>query len=145
LGKNGLTLAEAQPDPPLPPGAPDKRKAVKNLIANGAVRLDRNMTMADFADFAGRFVDRPVVDMTGTQATYKIAVDIPLDSAKQAADNKMTGRGTEAPRSNSGFATDPSASPIFAIVQKLGLKLEPRKAPMLVLTIDHAQRTPTEN
>ena len=34
---------------------------------------------------------------------------------------------------------------VFASVKKLGLKLEPRKAPVEQLVIDHVEKTPTEN
>ncbi|MFZ0961971.1 MAG: TIGR03435 family protein, partial [Terriglobia bacterium] len=36
-------------------------------------------------------------------------------------------------------------STVFASVKKLGLKLEPRKAPVEQLVIDHVEKTPTEN
>jgi uncharacterized protein (TIGR03435 family) len=43
-------------------------------------------------------------------------------------------------------AADPAGnSAIFAAVEQLGLKLESRKAPMDLLLIDHAEKSPTEN
>jgi uncharacterized protein (TIGR03435 family) len=46
---------------------------------------------------------------------------------------------------SSATASDPSGGGIFAALQKLGLKLEPRKAPMETIVIDHLEKTPTEN
>ncbi|MGO9257150.1 MAG: TIGR03435 family protein [Bryobacteraceae bacterium] len=34
---------------------------------------------------------------------------------------------------------------LFAAVQSLGLRLEPRKAPIDILVVDYAEKTPTEN
>jgi uncharacterized protein (TIGR03435 family) len=34
---------------------------------------------------------------------------------------------------------------LFEVVQKLGLKLDARKAPLDLLVIDDARKTPTEN
>jgi uncharacterized protein (TIGR03435 family) len=34
---------------------------------------------------------------------------------------------------------------MFAAIPQFGLKLEPRKAPMEVLVIDHAEKIPTAN
>jgi uncharacterized protein (TIGR03435 family) len=43
-------------------------------------------------------------------------------------------------------ASDPSGgSTVFASVKKLGLKLEPGKAMVEQLIIDHVEQTPTEN
>ena len=38
-----------------------------------------------------------------------------------------------------------AAGSIYDSVQRYGLKLEPRKAPMEILTVDHIEKTPTEN
>ena len=40
---------------------------------------------------------------------------------------------------------DTSNAPIFRTVQKLGLKLEARKAPFDTIIIDHLEKTPTDN
>ena len=41
-------------------------------------------------------------------------------------------------------ATDPGAS-IFESVQKLGLKLEPKKGQLETIVVDHLEKTPTDN
>jgi uncharacterized protein (TIGR03435 family) len=41
-------------------------------------------------------------------------------------------------------AADPAGS-IFASVQKLGLKLERRKAPVEYIVVEHLEKIPTEN
>jgi uncharacterized protein (TIGR03435 family) len=42
-------------------------------------------------------------------------------------------------------ASDPSSGAVFRAVQKLGLKLESRKARVEKLIIDHIEKNPTEN
>ena len=115
--------------------------------ADGALHMDTKMTMGALADFLARFVDRPVVDMTELKGTYKVALDLPLqDLMKAKGVNVVTmGGGPMDTRSPADGASDPSGSSFFAIVQKLGLKLEQRKAPMEMLVIDRAEKVPTEN
>jgi uncharacterized protein (TIGR03435 family) len=48
-------------------------------------------------------------------------------------------------RSPADNASDPSGGSIFQAVQALGLKLEPRKAPLDFIVIDHLEKTPTDN
>lgn len=42
-------------------------------------------------------------------------------------------------------ASDASSAPIFAAVQKLGLKLTSKKAPFDTIVVDHLEKSPTEN
>ena len=108
LGKNGLKLQETEPgpDPPAPSGTK----------TSGAVHMERKVTLAAFADFLGRFVDRPVVDMTETKATYQIVIDIPIEDLMKAKGAAI-----------SDSASDPTGFPMFAIIQQFGLKLEPAR------------------
>jgi uncharacterized protein (TIGR03435 family) len=42
-------------------------------------------------------------------------------------------------------ASDPAPSLSAAFDSQLGLKLEDKKGPVVVLVVDHVNRTPTEN
>ena len=112
-------------------------------------------TMKSFAQMLSvGVVDRPVVDMTGLTGAYEVAVDLSLDDAMNVARNSVTllptggggggdgGKGAGAAGAN---LADPSGSSIFASIQNLGLKLEPRKLPLELLVVDHMEKTPTAN
>jgi uncharacterized protein (TIGR03435 family) len=57
------------------------------------------------------------------------------------------GGGGSADASPAAAASDPggAGSSVYASVKKLGLKLEPSKAQVEHLVIDHVEKTPTEN
>jgi len=94
-------------------------------------------TMAQAADFINQYqyvlrLSRPVVDQTGVEAdNIDLASFVqPLLDAAIAAQKD---------------GADPMAveSAVLGTVQKLGLRLEPRKASMTVLVITHIELTPT--
>jgi uncharacterized protein (TIGR03435 family) len=91
----------------------------------GSLLTFYNESMADFVSFlTGAIPDRLVVDQTGLTGKFDFPLTFALDPLGKDA----------------GAAPD-----IFQAVQKqLGLKLEPTKAPVEVLVIDHAE-PPTEN
>ena len=128
----------------------------KTVTPGGGINgmhVDRKMTMAAFADFLGRFVDRPVVDMTGLTATYQVVMDIPVDELMKMA--RLNGKnivivngGGANPLAAGGgdTASDPSDnSAMLNNLQQLGLKLEQRKTPLDMIVVDHAEKSPTEN
>ena len=94
-------------------------------------------TMAQAADFINQYqyvlrLSRPVVDQTGVESDH---IDLgafvqPLLDAAIAAQKD---------------GDDPMAveSAVLGAVQKLGLRLEPRKASMTALVITHIELTPT--
>ena len=86
--------------------------------------------------------------MTGIQGQY----DFELVFMPETMRNMPMGRGPMAgPPSGGGGEPSPSEPPaeragsIYDSVQRYGLKLEPRKAPMEILVVDHIEKTPTEN
>ena len=90
-------------------------------------------TMAEFAaklqSLAPRYIDHPVVDLTGLKGGYDFTL------------SWMT-----APVLRPENAEARPGQTIFeAIDKQLGLKLAPQKHPMPVLVIDHVDRAPTEN
>jgi bla regulator protein BlaR1 len=95
----------------------------------------RNTTMeliaASLASLPGG-LDRPVVDRTGLTGRYDFAIEWTADASTP---------GTSAP----GAGLDPQGTTFLeAIKEQLGLKLEPIKAPLNVLVVDHVER-PSEN
>jgi uncharacterized protein (TIGR03435 family) len=81
--------------------------------------------MPTFADFLARRMEAPVLDTTELKGYYDFTVDWSPETA----------------------ADDPPQGPTLAVAiqEQLGLKLEARKAPIDVVVVDHAERTPTEN
>lgn len=105
-------------------------------------------TVSGMAEMISRFADRPVVDMTGIQGQY----DFDLAFFPENVGNTPGGGATlmmHAPGPDGeGHPADAAGherNTIFDAVQRYGLKLEPRKAPMEILVVDRVEKTPTEN
>ena len=121
--------------------------------ANMTIHMDASqMTMAGFADMLsqvarlGNSGGRSVVDMTGLKGSYNLKFDISLSELMAALRAQAAGTGGGESASAVPAASDPgSAASLFNTVAALGLKLEPRKAPVEQLVIDHVEKTPTEN
>jgi len=110
------------------------------------------MTMAGFADLLSQFARvgnsgaRSVVDMTGLKGSYNLKFDFSLSELMAAIRAQAEAAGGGESASAVPAASDPgSAASIFNTVAALGLKLEPRKAPVEQLIIDHVEKTPVEN
>jgi len=118
---------------------------------DGSMHMEASrVTMAQLADSLSGFVDRPVVDMTDLKGNYQVTLEISMADIMRAA--RRVGLPVAQPPGGSlgagapaDAASDPSSSSIFATVQQLGLKLEPRKAPIETIVVDHLEKTPTDN
>jgi uncharacterized protein (TIGR03435 family) len=174
VGKNGPKLKESAPGADAPaggdaPAALDVQvsgrgentqvsisggpigTAHMSMGPNGSMRLEApKMNMAALADTLSRFFDRPVVDLTELKGTYQVALDLSMEDLRNAARTMGMmgpgmGGGREGTRPPPDAASDPGGLSIFAAVQQLGLKLEPRKEPLDLIVIDHLEKAPTEN
>lgn len=81
-----------------------------------------NETMADFADKLGSeigrgYIDKTVLDQTGLAGAYDFRLDF-----------------------SSFRNVDKGGITIFGAIEKIGLKLKEKKAPLPVVVIDHAER-----
>ena len=83
--------------------------------------------MTTLVDFAALFVRLPLIDKTGLKGVYNIALDLPL---------------TEGNPADPIGDVDPV---IVSALEKLGLKLEPQRAAIETIVIDHIERIPTED
>jgi len=156
VGKGGPKLKESPPDPPGDaPSAKDPVEVTVNAGRGGtAVNLGKGasmnfgaksveatkVTMPALADSLVRFFDRPVVDMTGLTGRYDFTLQFSWDELRVLVSKSGTGRQIPAspPDGDAGIS-------VFDSLQNLGLKLDSRKAPVEVLVVDHAEKTPTEN
>jgi uncharacterized protein (TIGR03435 family) len=107
-------------------------------------------TMEMFAQQLNPFLDHPVFDMTELKGNFQVALDLPMEMLLSLA--RAQGMNVPALGARGGGpggaveASDPGGTnAIFASVQQLGLRLEPRKVPVDFIVVDHAEKTPTEN
>ena len=106
---------------------------------------------------------KPVLDKTELKGNYQVAVDISMADILAMARAEMGDLGVGATGgatggasaagggAGSGTAAKEASDPggggatVYASVEKLGLKLEQRKAPVEQIIVDSAEKTPTEN
>ena len=111
---------------------------------DGVMRLEaERVTMPQLADSITGFVGRPVIDMTGLAAAYKIALTVTKEDLMAAT--RASGLAGPPALDAAPVPADPGGISIFQSVQQLGLRLELRKAPIEHLVIDHLEKLPTEN
>jgi uncharacterized protein (TIGR03435 family) len=156
VGKNGIKLKESPPDPEIDAAgaktnvnvdvAGGRGGTTVNLgpgsyISYGLNKLEgKQVPLSSLVDSISRFVDRPVVDMTNLTAKYDITLDYSIEELRNLV--RTTGGDPRVIPDVPGM--DPTIS-IFGSLEAVGLKLEPRKAPLDVLVVDHIEKTPTEN
>jgi uncharacterized protein (TIGR03435 family) len=152
-----LTPAETPVDPAsapapkpnaagLPPGA-----MMIQMDPAGAHLKARSATLATLADMISRFSERPVIDMTGISGQYDFDLVFAPENMRGMPGGPRGGpppSPAETGRPASGVLPEDApekAGSIYDSVRRYGLKLEPRRAPVETLIIDHIEKTPTEN
>jgi uncharacterized protein (TIGR03435 family) len=118
---------------------------MKMVPSDNGMRLEiTKMNTIGMVEMLGRFVDRPIVDMSELKGRYDLTLDVGLEDLLNLA--RSQGVAVPMRRADAaGAASVPGSSSVFAAIQQYGLKLEPRKAPIELLVVDHVEKTPTEN
>ena len=166
-GKSGpkLQVSEAKPvaggnlagPPPLPNGRGGlpRNAMMVQVDDQGAHVKAAGVTMGQLAEMLSRFAERPVVDMTKIDGQYDFDLVVspenlrggrgpgggmmltgPPPGAGGAPGGGESGRPADAPM---------AGGTIQEAVERYGLKLDPRKAAMEILVVDHIEKTPVEN
>ena len=136
-----LVLAKGGPQPALVPAPPDtlaQRTPPLGGFSSGQVKAGA-VSMAVFADLLSGRPDvdgRPVVDATGLKGSFDFTLVFVRSGAQPTPYDATSPRTTTAP--------DADVPLLTALEEQLGLKLEPRRAPVEVLVIDHVE-PPTPN
>lgn len=110
---------------------------------DGKARLvSQASTIGNLTDMLNRMLDRPVLDMTNLTGNYQFSLDVDTEDLRAMA----AGAGVSMPlRANNGDASDPTHRSVFQSLQRIGLKLEPRKAPVDIFVVDSAAKSPVDN
>lgn len=159
IAAGGLKLKD-QSDPSQAPDA----KAPTEVTANGgpggvAVSLPggasysfgdnkfvgKKLTMQYMADTLTRFLDRPVVDMTDAKGQYDIVLPLSEDDYRGMMIRAAISAGVALPPEALRYLATVSDTSLHAGLKAAGLKLEQRKAPLPVITVDSILKTPTDN
>ena len=164
LAKGPLKLKEAPPDPDADPEK-DEPVGMANVATIAAVGTGISVTYARGASITvadnrievrklplwvvcrtlERYSDRQIVDMTGLTGAYNFAIDLTPEDYQAMNLRAAVVRGITLPPDAQKFLDSTSPFALSDALQQVGLKLEARKAPLDVLVIDDALKTPTAN
>ena len=136
VGKNGIKMKESEGE------GESSFRPVKGM---GKLALAvTQSSMAQFAELLSQPLQRPVIDETGLKGRYEFTIDL----AKYFGMELNAGARGEGEGPKEGNRLDPGAietAVTLALRDQLGLKLEPKKAPIDMIVIDRAEKVPTEN
>ena len=112
------------------------------FTASRTLQIDAvRMTMPEFAALLSTNTGRPVLDRTNLTGVYAFTIELPPD-AWQVQMNASAGLTTA--RDGTPL-NEPVAVSVPRGVERLGLKLEPRRIPVDLIAIDHIERVPNPN
>lgn len=163
IGPKGHKLEPAIPD--AAPGSdekatsPDRTQSdvpLSGIVRNGPYGTQRmtlsngvfhvefyNISAKGLAEYFRGPLRRPVTDMTGLRGTYHVLLDI--DQSDMVATSGNSAASTGDRNGDPSVTADAPLAWVFAAIDKLGLKLEPRKVSVEQFVIDHIEKLPTEN
>jgi uncharacterized protein (TIGR03435 family) len=158
VGKNGAKLQPSTlpPDPEPAKGLTTLTPSAGNTVTssggpagptqitmgpNGVQLVMLKTKISALADMLTSILGKPVVDRTGLNGYFRIALDI----AQSDVANVARALGMGGPATAIGVPTDPGGSSMFQAVEQFGLRLDSRKEQIETLVIDHIEKLPTAN
>jgi uncharacterized protein (TIGR03435 family) len=159
IGKSPLKLTEDA----LDPETAESKGAVNAAVSGSAAGVSVNLGRGAYYTFADnqfeakkmsvnqlclqleRYVDRPIVNMTDLNGTYDITLKLTPEDYQAMLIRVAVNSGVVLPPQVLQYMEGSSISSLFDAVQQAGLKLDPRKAPLDLIVVDQAQKSPTDN
>jgi uncharacterized protein (TIGR03435 family) len=160
----GLAIAKGGLKMKALPSGPDDASAALNITGGGgrggmSVNLGngssfaladnqftgRKLTMVNLADALGRFTDKPVVDTTGAQGKYDVTLAFSPPDFRIMLIRSAVAAGAAVPPQALKALDNPLGDSLALALEKLGLRLDSRNAPLDVLVVDHMEQAPTAN
>jgi uncharacterized protein (TIGR03435 family) len=157
VDKGGLRLQPLAPDatevtPGINVAASGSAQGVAVNLGNGSSYSlvpnhfeVKKLGMTAFAANLERFVDRPVVDMTAAKGAYDFTLELTEEDYRGMLIHAAVNSGFVLPPQALQALETASLGSLFSALQKIGLRLESKKAPLDFLVVDSALKTPTEN
>jgi uncharacterized protein (TIGR03435 family) len=161
-GKNGIKMKETPTDasgeaPPPPKGlninASGSEKGVFVDLGGGAYFtftdnkfVGHKINMARIVDSLAYYLEKPLVDQTGLPAdkTYDLTLPITPDDYRVMLIRSAIHAGIQLPPQALQLADGPIDS-FYSALDSVGLKLEAKRAPIDVIVVDSANKTPSDN
>jgi len=159
IGKSPLKLTEDA----LDPETAESKGAVNAAVSGSAAGVSVNLGRGAYYTFADnqfeakkmsvnqlclqleRYVDRPIINMTELKGTYDITLKLTPEDYQAMLIRVAVNSGVVLPPQVLQYMEGSSISSLFDAVQQAGLKLDPRKAPLDLIVVDQAQKSPTDN
>jgi uncharacterized protein (TIGR03435 family) len=113
-------------------------------LANDKIEA-RRISMEAFAQVLARFLDRQVIDATGLQGQYDFSANLTPEDYRAMLIQSAVNSGVTLPGEALRLLQNPNGGSLEAGLRAVGLKLEPRKAPLEVVVVDSANKTPVAN
>ncbi len=165
VAKGGLKMKESPVDPNDTRDPEEKAKPPATNVSGsggrGGVHIEyghgsfftmadnkfiaRKLPMTSFAEVLGRFNDKPVVDRTGLTGNYDFDLTFTPEDYLAMLIRSAIAAGITMPPEALRMLSGSSGDSLVNALERLGLKLENRKAPLEMLVIDHIDKSPTEN
>jgi len=96
-------------------------------------------------DTLGRFLDRPILDLTTLEGRYDIWFPITPEEDMPMMVGSAVNAGITLPPQALQLLDGPAIGSVVDGLKAVGLLLQARKAPLDMLVVDSIERTPTEN
>jgi len=113
-------------------------------LANNRVEFTR-IAMTDIAQTLSRLLDRRVIDATGLAARYDLGFPLQPEEYQAVLIRSAINAGVTLPPQALRALDAMPNEPFSAALQKFGLALESRRAPLDIVIVDSISRRPTEN
>jgi uncharacterized protein (TIGR03435 family) len=158
VGNTGLKMKELPPDPDADASAPvdvavtgGPEGVAMNFGKGTVLNFGNNkfeahkLTMLSLADSLGRYLDRPVVEMTKLTGKYDFTLNLTEEDYRTLLIRSAVNAGVTLPPQALRLLDGATDESLFSALRSLGLKLEPRKSPLDVIIVDQINKVPTEN